>query len=244
MNSGGLIKYNITLNTELLIWRCSPEIFSIWKLLKLIWDILEERVLFVQVWLASIFIILWGKKLTKNSYLPELWRRTMKANQYLMSWVIFFTEKSIPITNIISVETDGTSAMVGRYRWFIGHLKKIRTRLTAFHCVIYRQHFVAKNLSDQSPNFVRNNRSNALNTHLFAQFCDENDEFQWLLSHAEVRWLSKGTCLTRFYSVFDSLLEFLESRNPNLREHLIQFITDIAYLTDLFEKSNDDNLQF
>ncbi|KAL0838626.1 hypothetical protein ABMA28_016710 [Loxostege sticticalis] len=163
----------------------------------------------------------------------------------------FFTEKSIPFANIISVATDGAPAMVGRYRGFISHLKRIIPGLTAIHCVIHRQHLVAKNLSDrlnQSLHFVIKTvnkiKSSALNTRLFAQLCAENDEdFQRLLLHTEVRRLSKGACLTRFYSVFDSVLEFLESRDPDLQDKLIKFKADIAYLTDLFKKFNDINLQ-
>ncbi|GBP17923.1 SCAN domain-containing protein 3 [Eumeta japonica] len=163
----------------------------------------------------------------------------------------FFTEKSIPFTNIISVATDGVPAMVGRYRGFISHLKRIIPGLTAIHCVIHRQHLVVKHLSErlnQSVHFVikavNKIRSNALNTRLFAQLCDGNDEdFQRLLLHTEVRWLLKGACLTRFYSVFDSVLEFLESRDPDLKENLIKFKAGIAYLTDLFKKFNDINLQ-
>ncbi|GBP39620.1 SCAN domain-containing protein 3 [Eumeta japonica] len=154
--------------------------------------------------------------------------------------------KRIPL-----VATDGVPAMVGRYRGFISHLKRIIPGLTAIHCVIHRQHLVAKHLSErlnQSLHFVikavNKMRSNALNTRLFAQLCDENDEdFQRLLLHTEVRWLSKGACLTRFYSVLDSVLEFLESRDPDLKENLIKFKTGIAYLTDLFKKFNDINLQ-
>lgn len=163
----------------------------------------------------------------------------------------FFKEKSIPFTNVISVATDGAPAMVGRYRGFISHLKRIIPEVTAIHCVIHRQHLVAKNLSNrlhQSLQFVINAvnkiRSNALNTRLFAQLCDENDEdFQRLLLHTEVRWLSKGACLTRFYSLFESVLEFLESKDPDLKENLINLKADIAYLTDLFQKFNDINLQ-
>ncbi|GBP00781.1 SCAN domain-containing protein 3 [Eumeta japonica] len=163
----------------------------------------------------------------------------------------FFTEKSIPFTNIISVATDGAPAMVGRYRGFISNLKRIIPGLTAIHCVIHRQHLVAKHLSDRLNQFlhfiiqaVNKIRSNALNTRLFAQLCDKNDkDFQRLFLHNEVRWLSKGACLTRFYSLFDSVLEFLESRDSDLKENLIKFKADIAYLTDLFKKINDINLQ-
>ncbi|GFW87500.1 zinc finger MYM-type protein 6 [Trichonephila clavipes] len=36
----------------------------------------------------------------------------------------YFIENSIPLSNVISVATDGAPAMVGRYHGFIGHLKK------------------------------------------------------------------------------------------------------------------------
>jgi len=36
----------------------------------------------------------------------------------------YFTEKAIPLTNIISAATDGAPAMVGRYRGFLSHLKQ------------------------------------------------------------------------------------------------------------------------
>ncbi|KAH1021787.1 hypothetical protein HUJ04_011272, partial [Dendroctonus ponderosae] len=58
----------------------------------------------------------------------------------------FFTEKSIPFTNIISVAADRAPAMFGRYRG-LSHLKRIIPGLIAIHCVIHRQHLVAKNLS-------------------------------------------------------------------------------------------------
>ncbi|XP_044744747.1 protein ZBED8-like [Coccinella septempunctata] len=163
----------------------------------------------------------------------------------------FFREKSIPFTNVISVATDGAPAMVGRYRGFISHLKRIVPEVIAIHCVIHRQHLVAKNLCGrlhQSLQFVINAvnkiRSNALNTRLFAQLCDENDEdFRRLLLHTEVRWLSKGACLTRFYLLFESVLEFLDSKDSDLKKNLINSKADIAYLTDLFKKFNDLNLQ-
>ncbi|GFS97807.1 protein ZBED8 [Trichonephila clavipes] len=55
----------------------------------------------------------------------------------------YFIENSIPLSNIISVATDGAPAMVGCYRGFIGHLKQnvpggvsntLRHPSTAFGC--------------------------------------------------------------------------------------------------------------
>ncbi|XP_051782615.1 SCAN domain-containing protein 3-like [Erpetoichthys calabaricus] len=87
-------------------------------------------------------------------------------------------------------------------------------------------------------------RSNALNSRLLAQLCEENDEdFHRLLLHTEMRWLLKGLCLTRFFSLFETVLEFLDATDPILKENLIKWKTDIAYITDLFTKFSEVNLQ-
>ncbi|GFX19714.1 protein ZBED8 [Trichonephila clavipes] len=60
---------------------------------------------------------------------------------------VYFMENSIPLSNIISVATDRAPAMIRRYRGFIGHLKQDVPGVLAIHCVIHRQHLVAKNMS-------------------------------------------------------------------------------------------------
>ncbi|KAJ8959617.1 hypothetical protein NQ318_021803 [Aromia moschata] len=82
-------------------------------------------------------------------------------------------EKAIPLSNIISVASDRAPAMVGRSREFVSHLKQNIPGMLAIHCVIHRQHLVAKNVSArlQEPlqfviNAVNRIRSNALNTRL------------------------------------------------------------------------------
>ena len=50
----------------------------------------------------------------------------------------FFKEKENLLKNIIWVATDGTPAMVGRYRGFISYLKKAVPDVLAVHCVIHR----------------------------------------------------------------------------------------------------------
>jgi hypothetical protein len=109
----------------------------------------------------------------------------------------YFKQKGIPLDNIMSVATDGAPAMVGRYRRLISYLKKAVPNVVAVHCVIHRQHMVAKNFIDRlhcSLQYVitaiNKIRSNALDDRLFRKLCDENDEdFNRLLLHTEVRWL-------------------------------------------------------
>ena len=51
-------------------------------------------------------------------------------------------DKVIPLSNIISV--DRALATVWRYRDFISFLKENVPGVLAVHCVIHRQHLVAK----------------------------------------------------------------------------------------------------
>ena len=46
----------------------------------------------------------------------------------------FFKEKGIPLSNILSIATDGAPAMVGRYRVFLAYLKKeVPNAVTVIH---------------------------------------------------------------------------------------------------------------
>ena len=148
-----------------------------------------------------------------------------------------FPEKSIPLTNIISCATDGTPSIVGHHHGFLSYLKKAVPKVLTVHCVIHRQHLVVKNLSEMLHESlstvitaVNKIKANALNSRLFHQLCIENDEdFQCLLLHTEVRWLSKGNCLKRFYTLFNSVLDFFQESNPELYDKLKSSKTDIAH---------------
>ena len=115
--------------------------------------------------------------------------------------------------------------------------------------MIHRQHLVAKNLSEKLHESlstvitaVNKIKANAINSQLFHQLCIENDEdFQCQLLHTEVRWLSKGNCLKRFYTLFNSVLDFFQESNSELYDKLSK--TDIAYFTEMFSKFNEVNLQ-
>ncbi len=164
----------------------------------------------------------------------------------------FFKEKNIPMSNIIACATDGAPALTGRYKGFLAFLKKAVPNVFTIHCVIHRQHLVARNLSDRLHKSlgvvikaVNKIKCQPLNSRMFRQLCNNNDEeFNRLLLHTEVRWLSKGNCLKRFYSLFNSIVQFLQENKCNdLSDSLLANKTDIAYLTDLFTIFNDLNLQ-
>ena len=119
------------------------------------------------------------------------------------------------------------------------------------HCVIHRQNLVAKNISGRLHDLlntvmrtVNTIKARAFNSKLFRQLCAENDEkFEQLQLHSEVRWLFKGNCLRRFYSLFSTVVEFFQALDDSVSLELISIKADIAYLSDIFMKFNEIDLQ-
>ncbi|XP_068212544.1 protein FAM200C-like [Palaemon carinicauda] len=136
--------------------------------------------------------------------------------------------------------------MVGRHRGFIAHLKREVPDIFTIHCVIHRQHLAAKHLSDRLHSTlqavikaVNRIKAHSLNDRIFRQLCHENEEeFELLLLHTEVRWLSKGNCLRRFYDLYDSVLDFFKCKllDEKISTDLENRRADVAYLSDIFNK--------
>ncbi|XP_075229766.1 protein FAM200C-like [Lycorma delicatula] len=61
----------------------------------------------------------------------------------------FCDEKEILLKNIMSIATDGAPGMTGRHKDFIVYSKNKVSDVLAVHCVIHRQHLVARKLSER-----------------------------------------------------------------------------------------------
>ena len=162
-----------------------------------------------------------------------------------------FKDKQIPMSNVIACATDGAPAMIGRHHGFIQHMKTASPGILAIHCIIHRQHLVAKHLSAELHESlqvfikaVNKIKTSPSNDRLFRKLCQEKDEeFQRLLLHTEVRWLSKGNCLRRLHDLFDTVVTFLQEVDANLSKELSNRRVDLAYLSDIFDKLNELNLK-
>ncbi|CAH2001697.1 unnamed protein product [Acanthoscelides obtectus] len=138
----------------------------------------------------------------------------------------YFIEKAIPLSNIYNISSYRWSTCHG---WTLSWIYKLfKTKCVRGVSNTLRHPsttLVAKNLSVRLHeslhlviDAVNRIQSNGLNTRLFAQLCEENDEhFHQLLFHTEVRWLSKGLCLTKFFSLFETILEFLDTKGNILK---------------------------
>lgn len=161
----------------------------------------------------------------------------------------YYLDNEIPISNVIQCATDGAAAMIGKYRGFIALMKREIPDLVGIHCVIHRQHLAARGLSTELHDVLNTVlkcvckiKARSLNDRLFRLLCEENDEeFQRLLLHTDIRWLSKGNCLLRFYSLFDTVVQFIENIDSELANSLKLMKNDIAYLSDIFSILNDVN---
>lgn len=168
-----------------------------------------------------------------------------KGQTIFQTLLAYLQDKSIPLTNIVACATDGAPAMVGRYRGFSSLLRQKLPHLFTVHCVIHRQHLVAKRLSPRlqeslgvAVNAINKIKANAKNNRMFRQLCKENDEeFERLLLHTEVRWLSKGESLSRYCELYKSVVEFL-GEESDLAKDVITCHQDVSYLADFYEKIN------
>ena len=118
--------------------------------------------------------------------------------------------------------------------------------------MIHRHHLVAKQLNPVlhqslmiAVSVINKIKMCGKNDRLFQQLCSEDGEqFQRLLMHTEVRWLSKGNCLARLVELYDTVTILLHQRNLNqLKADLRSSKNAIFYLAAFFQLMNNSNLQ-
>lgn len=88
-------------------------------------------------------------------------------------------------------------------------------------------------------------KRSAKNTWCFQQLCkDLGSEHVQILYHAEVRWLSRGKVLSRFYELRAEITAFLSENNSPLVDLFSNdvWLAQVAYLADIFERLNTLNV--
>ena len=116
------------------------------------------------------------------------------------------------------------------------------------HCLIHQQNLCAQVLSlkhvmgvvIKTFNYIR---SHAIQHRQFKAYLIElNSEYGDIVYFTKVRWLSRGTCLKRFYELREEIENFMtEERTPvsNLNDEL--WLLDLCFLVDITEKINQLN---
>ena len=89
-------------------------------------------------------------------------------------------------------------------------------------------------------------KASALNTRLFRKLCQDIDaEYDSLLFHTSVRWLSKGNMLIMLARLLPHVIEFLKiEHKQELKTGIsdVMFQNRLAFLADIFSHLNELNL--
>lgn len=164
----------------------------------------------------------------------------------------FFEANGLGWQNFKHICTDGAPAMVGVKGGFVTLVKKEWPHVTSSHCSLHRYALASKTLPsslmkvmDDAVKVINFIRARAKNHRLFQILTKEmGAEHVRLLFYTNVRWLSRGKCLSRLYELRVEVEIFLRENKNNLHAHFQneEFVMILAYLADVFGCFNEMNL--
>jgi hypothetical protein len=165
-------------------------------------------------------------------------------------------EAGLSLTNCVSVTTDGAPAMTGKEKGLLGRLKTSKLKLLAFHCIIHQTVLCGKLNGDflmlmtdamKMINYLKS--KSAFHHRKLRQFLRDIDaQYDELLTHNNVRWLSKGNALSRIWQLREDLLVFLETCGSSAEMFVNMLkseerMADMAFLVDICGHLNTLNLK-
>ncbi|XP_024139827.1 protein ZBED8-like [Oryzias melastigma] len=121
------------------------------------------------------------------------------------------------------------------------------------HCILHRHVLATKTLPPKMAEVLKTVvecvnyvRKSALRHRIFSELCKEMDsEFEVLLLHSNIRWLSRGQVLNRVFALRAELALFLQEHQHCHADHFKnpEFILILAYMADIFAALNHLNQQ-
>ncbi|XP_068110957.1 general transcription factor II-I repeat domain-containing protein 2-like [Hyperolius riggenbachi] len=158
-------------------------------------------------------------------------------------------DMKLPWNKVSGIITDGAPAMAGEQSGLSTLIcnKVIEEGGEAIklHCIIHQQVLCAKYFKYdhvmkpvvKTINFIR---AKALYHRQFKQFLlDIHAEYEDVLYHNDVRWLSRGSALQRFNSLRKEIKEFLETKGQTMRELSDPiWLADLGFLVDITSHLN------
>lgn len=163
----------------------------------------------------------------------------------------------VDFEKIVAITTDGAPAMVGAHQGLVSRLKEQCPQIMSYHCLIHQSVLCAKlgeqyndamNMIMKLVNYLRVN-SSLRHRNLKSFLIEVEAEYDNLLLHNNVRWLSKGKVLARFWAVRDHLRVFIANDNSVKAVEFKNFLDNpgmmnvISFLVDMTDHLNALNLK-
>jgi Spin-doc zinc-finger len=159
-------------------------------------------------------------------------------------------------SKLSAICTDGAPAMIGKNQGLHGQLLQRKINLPLYHCIIHQENLCAKKIGFEDTmttvisivNLIKGGH-HSLTHRKFKVFLNELDaEYGDLVLFTEVRWLSRGNCLNRFFSLQEEITLFLKDYvettvSTRLLEKMktTNFRKELAFLTDITGHLNELN---
>lgn len=162
------------------------------------------------------------------------------------------TEKlGITFKNLVAICTDGAPSMCGKNLGAVTIIENFAgKKITKYHCIVHLQVLCGKILKYDHVmsvvvSIVNYIRSRGLKHRSFQAFLEEvAADYDDLLYHTEVRWLSRGKVLQRFISLKEEIIQFLENDPKQFAELTDEdWNNDLSFLCDITGHLNELNVQ-
>ncbi|XP_069941789.1 zinc finger BED domain-containing protein 5-like [Cherax quadricarinatus] len=165
----------------------------------------------------------------------------------------FFTKNGLDWNSVQQVSVDGAPSMMGGHRGLRCLIQAINPEISVDHCIIHRYSLGSKSLPGNLKlvfedvlkivNFIK---SRDVNSRIFKELCKEmGEQYQVLLYHTDVRWLSRGKVVRRVIELRKAVQEFLEQKGSPFATKFTdkEWLARLCYLADIFAELNSGNLQ-
>ena len=166
----------------------------------------------------------------------------------------------LDLLKFVSATTDSAPAMIGSHKGAIAVLQNHVASLGFSNTIIKLQRIIHQevlaskvthlDMTGVMPTVVKIINfilARGLNHRQFKSLLEEiNAQYQDVLYFCEVKWLSRGAMLQRFYDLRNEIMTFLKQKNASFGINELgdpDWLTDLAFLTDFTLHMNKLNLQ-
>uniref|UniRef100_UPI0035901BC1 general transcription factor II-I repeat domain-containing protein 2-like n=1 Tax=Myxine glutinosa TaxID=7769 RepID=UPI0035901BC1 len=182
---------------------------------------------------------------------------TTKGEDLFEQVVLAMNKFELQFDKLSGLATDGAPAMVGAQKGLTALFKKEMSRLSldpselvVCHCIIHQENLCAQslklnNVTTTVVSTINVIKSRGLNSHQFKELLSElESEYGDLVYHCEVRWLSRGNMLTRFYSLREEVKQFMEMKGkPVMELSDRKWLCDLGFMVDITKYLSELNVK-